>query len=556
MTLDFSRCRTVRLADGTDSPPPEHVKHGVAEIVAHPFYMLADGMGVMKTAQTIIAAQFLSEMGIIDRVIVVAPSSVIPVWYDRDLGQMTEQLWLGKKSLVSHYHQRIKRWVHEPEGTSELRWITTNYEFIRREKRCEELLQYCSQKTLLVLDESSAVKGESQQTDACMALRKRCGRVLLLNGTPIADSPMDLFTQGNLMDPSILECKYVTHFRARYAQLAPVLGYGGQALKDKYKRDVKTIVGWQNLEDLQRRFAPYVLRREAKSVGIDFALPPVPLEVRLTERTWKIYKEKRDDMVAWLTDTLVSVTHTAAVKSMRLAQITSGFLGGVEESRIGDAIHQPGLLESLDLGHSIVDPHIIPSVPMFDDDLPASYGTTTQEVGREKLDFALEWQAEELRRDPNLKLLVWSRHVPELRRYLNEVTKFGHQVGAVSGQSMLGGRVKDERAAAIRMLHPKTAPEGPVTVGGTYGTGALGLNFTACRTVLDMSYDFSPWKKSQGDARVNRTGQTGPVRFYYLIAVGPRGQKTIDHHIVMTRLGKQNVADWTAAAWVRALEEE
>ena len=132
----------------------------------------------------------------------------------------------------------------------------------------------------------------------------------------------------------------------------------------------------------------------------------------------------------------------------------------------------------------------------------------------------------------------------------------GHPVAAACGESMFGQSVKAEREVALRLLHPKTAPQGPATVGATHGTGALGLNFTACRTVMDMSYDFSPWKKKQGDSRFNRPGQTGPVSFFYLVAVGPKGQKTIDHHVIMTRLGKANVNDWTTSAWVKALTEE
>jgi len=177
------------------------------------------------------------------------------------------------------------------------------------------------------------------------------------------------------------------------------------------------------------------------------------------------------------------------------------------------------------------------------------------EIGREKLDFALAWHADLLRHYPDLKLLTWCRFVAELRRYLAEVKKFGHPVGAACGQEVLG-EGKHERENALRLLHPKTAPEGPVTVGATQGTGAIGLNFTACRTVLDMSYDFSSFKKKQGDARVNRPGQTGPVSFYYLVAVGPQGQKTIDHHIMMERLGKTKINEWTVSAWVKALQEE
>jgi SNF2 family DNA or RNA helicase len=97
--LDFSRCRDVWVPDDSEaggfwSPPFEHVKEGVRWIIEHPYGLLATEMGGAKTAQALIAAQFLHDMDVIDRVIVIAPASVRPkVWYDRDLGQISEQVF-------------------------------------------------------------------------------------------------------------------------------------------------------------------------------------------------------------------------------------------------------------------------------------------------------------------------------------------------------------------------------------------------------------------------------------------------------------------------------
>lgn len=566
MTLDFSRCRKVWVPDadreegGFWSPPPPHVKVGVEWIVKNPYMLLADDMGGMKSAQAMIAAQFMHDMDLIDRVIVVAPASVAPkVWFDLDLGQLREQAFDDKRNIVTYYHARIRQWSYGPEEARPLKWIITNFEFIRNTRNLVTLLPYCGPKTLLILDESSAVRTwDSAQTEACMILRwqtnarkrpilgkPRCGRILEMNGTPVAESPMDMFSQGNLLHPDILECRYVTHYKARYAIQTPVLsavrkGPEGQALPviDAYGRPVLTIKpgmeGWTNLDDLQRRFAPYVLRREAKALGIDFALPPVGLEVTLTPATWKVYQEMKRETVAWLKSGVATAAQ-AGVKMMRLAQITSGFVGGVEAFEFDDL-------------------PLIDQVPLQDRQQGIEW------VGREKLDFVLEWHAGLLKKHPDLKLLTWCRFVPELRRFLQEELRTfpGVPLGAACGQAVMpgNGSKKEERETALRLLHPKTAPKGPATVGATQGTGAIGLNFTACRLVMDMSYDMSPYKKKQGDARVNRPGQTGPVSFFYLTAVGPKGQKTYDHHVMMTRLGKMNVNDWTVAAWVKALEEE
>ena len=541
-------------AGGFWSPPFPHVKGAVQFIIDNPYALLATDMGGAKTASAIIAAQFLHDADLIDRVIIIAPASVAPkVWFDRDLGQLVEQAFEDKRNVVSHYHAKIKQWASGPEDARPLKWIVSNYEYVRNKKNLATLLPYCGLRTLLILDESSAVRTwDSAQTEACMILRwqtnkkgrpilgaPRCGRILEMNGTPVAESPMDLFSQGNLLHPSILDCKFVTHYKARYAVMTPVLSAhrkdaNGKALplKDRWNRDVMTIAsgpeGWTNLDDLTQRFAPYVLRREAKSLGIDFALPPVGFDVALSEPTWRAYKEMNREMVAWLKSGVATAAQ-AGVKAIRLAQMCSGFSGGVEDAGFGDA------------------PLLAPADGI-------------EWIGREKLDFALELHAKWLKADPNMKLLTWCRFVPELKKYLQEEVKAfpSIPVAAACGQKVMNGieSQKAERERALRLLHPKTAPPGAATVGATSGTGAIGLNFTACRTVLDISYDMSPWKKRQGDARVNRPGQTGPVSFFYLVATGPKGQRTIDHHTMLRRLGKMQVNDLTVAGWVRMLTEE
>ncbi len=579
MTLDFSRCRHVWVPDGSEAggfwnPPPEHVRHGVEQIIAHPYFFLCDDMGGMKSAQAVIAAQFLHDMGEIDRVIVVAPASIrSTVWFSEDVGQLHEQAFDDKRTRVTEYHAKLRHWVRGPKDAPELRWIVTNYEYIRNRTNLARLLPYCGPKTMLILDESSAVRTyDSAQTDACMLLRwqankrgrpvvgePRCGRILEMNGTPVAESPLDLFAQGNLLHPSILECKYITHFKGRYAIQEPVLERGRPMVR--HGQQVLTVTGWSpgGIADLQQRFAPYVLRREAKDFGVDFALPPVGFDVTLRKDTWAIYKEMRDEMVVWLKSG-VATAHQAGVKVMRLAQITSGFLGGIEDANIGDDACDLFSVGSDGTVTSQSSPVITDFEIVAQGAVTSASGTKVVEISREKLDFTLEWHADLLKRYPDMKLLVWCRFVAELRRYLKEerLTFPSVPVGAACGQKVFDGEhsKKDEREYALRLLHPKTAPQGPATVGATQGTGAMGLNFTACRTVMDVSYDFSPWKKRQGDARVNRPGQTGPVSFFYLVAVGPRGQATIDQHIMLARLGKMQLNDLTVSAWVKLLQEE
>ena len=513
--------------------PFKHQLIGMEALLRNEYFMLGDEMGAGKTFQTIGAAQLLYQAEQITRVVVVAPASVVDVWFNQELGELAKHLFVP--STIQHFHGRWRGWNYG-EGTERLAWIISNYEFIRAEHRLEELLDFCTMKTMLVLDESSAIKNyRAAQTRACANLRRQCGRVVLLNGTPIANSPMDMYSQGLVMHPDILCCRGITHFRARYAEM------GGYEVKTPWGSRATQIVGWKNLDDLQRRFAPFVLRRLKKDcLDLPPVLPPVIQTATLTEPTWKLYKEMRDSMVAWLNDLTVSVAPQTITKVMRLSQITSGIIGGVE-AEIPEGLNddRPAWLPD------VVDPPVVDSSPL-------------QEVGREKLDVHLEWLDQMLEEDPDLKLLVWCRFIPELRRLLKEwKIKFPNaKIGAIAGQSMLGQPKKDERAEALRLLDPRTAPTGPVFVGGTYGTGSLGLNLTACHTMVNLSFDYSYWKSVQSAARVDRPGQTSPISMFDVVAEGPRGQRTIDHTIVKALRDKSDIAIWTTSAWVKALMEE
>lgn len=516
-------------------------------------FALWDEMGNGKSKQTIDAAQLLFEAGAINRVIVVAPASVRSVWFDRELGELAKHLWLKMPVMVSEYHAKVKQWFWT-EGPiprdQRLAWIITNYDFIRNSTRLIELKKYCGPKTLLILDESSACKNyRAQQTKACMALRKKCGRVILLNGTPIDNNPGDLYSQGLLMDKRILDCDTWFHFRSRYAVLGGWMN--------------KQVVGWRNLEDIQKRFAPYVLRRLKKDcLDLPPKLPTVIFDVPLTQATWDIYKEMRDQMVAWLSASTVSVSAQAVVKGMRLAQITSGFLGGLQQLEdmdddwdeiIEDDTHSSQL--------PVHQTEVIFTPTDLDDQLPGMRsgppkGPTTRlpprEIGREKLDFYLDWVKMMLEQDPELKLLTWCRFKPEVYRLEAELLKWG----LVNVGGIYGGQKKGERQRALRLLNPDTVTPAPVDVVGTLGSGAKGLNLAGSHTVMEMSYDFRLGTWMQALDRVHRPGQKFPVSYFILRAVGPQGQRTIDHLIIKARDGKLDLATMTTSAWVKELMQE
>jgi len=546
-TLDFSRCRLVMTDEGP-SAIKEHAKVGVQALIDHPFFALFDEMGAMKSAQAIVAAQFLFTRGVIDRVVVVAPSSVrTGVWYDEELGELARHLWTDVPSTITEYHSRIRAWKHGPEtATAEerLRWVVTNYEFIRpidytikvtdkaKDHRLVRLLGVCSPKTLLILDESSAVKNsKSAQSKACMQLRQRCGRVALLNGTPISNSPGDMFSQGNIMSKTILNCPSYTQFCRRYAIMKPVLSLGGKPLTSKRGFAIKTVDTWSGIEDINKRFVPYVLRRLKKDcLDLPTKLPPVMLTVPLDPATWKIYREMRDELVVWLTNSTVSQAPQAMTKIMRLAQITSGFLGGVEGMRFDEPEHDEWM-NAGDHNATIL---------------------SVQEISREKLDLFMQRLDEHLIEDPTIKILVRSRFRPEVLRLHKELMARG----IVETGMIIGGQSKDDRRNSLRILDPRTMPAGSAVIVMSVSAGARGLNLTASHTMYTLSNDFSLDYRLQSDDRLHRPGQTSPVSYFDIVATGPQGQKTIDHRTLAMLMAKHDLATLTTSGWLGVLREE
>lgn len=506
--------------------PYQHQIFGIQKIVENPYFMLGDEMGAGKSLQAIVAAMILFEMNEIDRVLVVTPAPVRAVWYDSEFGELAKHLWDSIPSVVTEFHSRERSW-YRGEGNRRLSWVITNYDFLVNKNRFENAVAFCDKRTFLICDESSKIKNHRAiRTKAIMKLRRKCGRVLLLNGTPIANNPRDMYSQGNIMNPSILETPYVYQFDARYA-----IKGGWENRED---------VGWKNLEDMQKRFAPYVLRRlKTDCLDLPEKLPPVVIQPPLTPETWKNYKAMRDEMIVWLDQPhSVSLAAQVIVKVLRLAQITSGFIGGVE-------IQEP-------------DPQALEGKPdwmPFEGvtPTPISDGSPTREIGREKLDVYLEWLGDQLEEDPSFKLVTWCWFRPELARLSKEIqVKFPR----VIVKTLHGNQKRVEREEALRLLDPRTAPAGPAILVGTPDSGAMGYTFTAAHTMMYVSASHSLLNYLQSQDRVHRPGQTHPVSYYHILATGPKGERTIDHVIHKARQGKLDLATWTTSAWRTALLAE
>ncbi len=518
----------MKYPDSCRTPPWPHQQEGTLALLQQPAFALLDDVGYGKSKQVVdaICAAFVPPWQWIDSVIIVAPGSVRSVWASTDpaLGQLPVHMWDGVDYTIHEYSADNKHAKKLPAAGRTLDFVVTNYEYIRRwedpRKRLDRdavlrgagfphlapLIAWARQRrTWLVLDESWAVSNpQADQTRACYLLRQACLRVTLLNGTP--GKIEKLFAQFQILDENILGLKSFAQCREKY------LVMGGYVLNKgtRFQRGAE-VVGYRNKDEWDAKTRPYALRRD-EGLGLPPVLPPLTLEARLSQNEWRAYRQMRDEMVATLDDGSQAVARQAGVKALRLSQILAGYVGGVVEDT-ADHVGCP---------------------------------LTTREIGKAKLTAVMDWAtAHELHR-----LVLWCKFRAEMARFGEAFEKRGLLVHYLRGQ-----QAPDDRAAALRAFAPRTTEARPAVLVGHPAAGGAGVNL-ASASVAVYTAPFGLKDLLQSRGRLNRPGQTKPVRFVFVQAVGPSGQRTVDHALFEACRNDEDIATWTSAHWRRALLEE
>jgi SNF2 family DNA or RNA helicase len=501
--------------------PFKHQIDGVKALLYNHNFALFDEMGAGKTKQVIDAAGTMFENGMLTTVVVICPAQCKTVWLDPELGEITKHSFVP--SVVHDFSSRNV--VIKPE-IGYLNWIVTSYEFMRQDNRLRMLIASLKQiknnggLILLVMDESIFIKNpKAQQAKSCFELRQYVDRAVLLNGTPISNSPLDLYSQFACLDKKILGYKNFYVFRAHHARMGGWMG--------------KQVVGYENLEELQLKLKPFILRR-LKSDCLD--LPPklyTQIECPLSDKNWKIYREMKEEMVTWLSQEQAATASQAAVKSLRLSQITSGFLGGLQMCKVEGS-------EEFELMDDIAGFEVLYTPPA--------------EIGDEKLRTVLNWLERMLEEDRAFRVIIWCRFRAELKRF-KHVLSVDDRFTGVKVLSIIGGQTKADRDEAKAEFQAGDVSR-PAILLGQPQAGGFGLTLTTAHTVMYVSCDYNLLTRLQSEDRVHRPGQRFPVTYVDVLATGPTGQKTVDHLVVKALRRKEDLAKLTASEWRNRLMEE
>lgn len=267
------------------------------------------GCGKTLTAIAIMGALYCQHK--ITRVLVVAPSSVCSVW-PHDLAAFAAFPY-EVRVLLGEKKQRLEA-LHSltdyPNTANRLLVAVINYEATHREGIFEALEGYAAD--LIVCDESQRIKNpRAAQSRAVQMLGDNAACRLILSGTPVQNSVIDLYSQYRFLDPGVFGANFYA-FRNRYCQMG---GYGGHE-----------VVGYQHMDELTRKEHSIALR-VTKAECLD--LPGqtfVRRYVQLEPAVRRLYAQIARASCAELENGEHVTASIVLTKLLRLMQLTGGFV--------------------------------------------------------------------------------------------------------------------------------------------------------------------------------------------------------------------------------------
>jgi len=355
-----------------------HQKRAAALACRLPYAALLCEQGTGKTLATIAAIGRLWQRRRIRSALVVCPKSVMGVW-EAELrhAAFPYRLAVLDGSLAQRL-ERLTALLTAPEHQLPIALI--NYEglILHRgiELTMENALFKFVRNGIMVLDESQRIKAPNgRQSRAAYRIGRSASRRLILTGTPVTHSPLDVWAQYRFLDQRIFGASF-TAFRNRYAEM------GGFEQHE--------VIAWRNLDELTTK-AHSIAYRVTRAECLD--LPPeieqdVPFDLGPHAR--QIYDALRDQAIARLSAQEQVTASNVLVELLRLQQVCGGFIRSDE-------------------------------------------GTLTN-TGREKLDTCLDL-LDDLLEHRQRKVVVFARFLAEIDALVSALRGRGVTVAPLTGQT-------------------------------------------------------------------------------------------------------------------------
>ena len=464
------------------------------------------------------------EQGRIDAALIVAPNTVDLNWSRIGLPEYVDEMRQGnlvdlnKNSLKVMAESRIFEWSKSKSKTFSqecadllthpgLIWFCVNLEGIAdrvnsKGRTCYSRMQeyielfIARRKVFLICDEAHKfAKPDSKCTAAMIRLAQDTKMRRNLTGTPITDKPLDVWSEYNILSPSIIhnelgEPMRWTTFKSTFAYWKHPWG-----AKSPYARVLdpeQGDKGYKNLDKLYALIDPYRSRLTQKEL---YAMDPVAFSYfkepvferrifEMSDKQQKVYDKLRDDFIVQLDSGETITAEQAMTNMLRLQQVSRGYVGGADSGEV------------VDLGAPY------PSIELL-------------------LDYIEQIEGQ---------IIVWCNFTADIELILRVLKENGIKALRYDGKV-----TPEERTTARQLMWED--PSIQVVVGNP-AAGGLGVDMAFAATMLNYSFNFRMDIRKQAIGRFQGPKQKSPILLHVdFVAAG-----TNDYRCLQALDGKEDLA--------------
>jgi SNF2 family DNA or RNA helicase len=400
-------------------------KEGVAFATFREGAIIADEMGLGKTIQAVATAVMKKHIFNFKRALVVCPASLKEQW-KQEINKFSNE----EAEIVDGLPEQ-RTMIYR---NSSAYFLIVNYETVLRDWREINRMET----DFIILDEAQKIKNFSTITAQSIKLLTK-KHALVITGTPIENRLIDLYSIVQFIDPYYLTPLW--EFSYQHCYFDP---------KNKIK-----ITGYYNLQRLNERLKPILIRREKRKVIKD--LPKV-------------------------TEVTVPITMHEEQQSYH-ASFAKGIASILRKKFISPYDQQKLMLLMANMRMVCDSTYLIDKESYISPKL-----TELKDIVVEKLDL----------HNAEKKVIIFSEWVV----MLNLIGKLLHECGI--GFAQLSGKVAvKNRDKLVKKF--ETDPRCKVFLSTE--AGGSGLNLQVADTVINFELPWNPAKKNQRIGRIDRLGQ-------------------------------------------------
>lgn len=425
--------------------------------------LLADEVGLGKTITGGITLKECVERGFVKKALILTPPSLVDQWvaelkekFELDFTIIEDETTWDKASLAIASIDRVKIYDHKKNKF--------------RHSKAHEISW-----DLLIVDEAHKLKDKNTTRWKFVdQIQKK--RFLVLTATPFQNDLLELYNLLHIL---------------KKGHLGTMKEFREQFLHKGSKRYPL------NPRELKRKLDEVMLRRRRMEVGINYKkrIPKI-VPVDLTPEEKSVYQRSTDLLkTKYFKAGGREITGRLIVYAI-LPKMTSSSRAAIESlSRIvnDESYHE----ETRKLAYEILQ----------------DYKALKKDSKVEKL---VEIVKEILDKDPNDKILIYTKHPTTLNYIVEKLAPFNLKI-----VPFIGGVPREERTEIINQFKK----DAQILISTE--TGAEGLNFQFCSNLINYDLPWNPMSVEQRIGRLDRIGQKKDMHIYSLATKG-----TMEEHVV------------------------